>query len=100
MIGRFVKAVRATLDNFRHGGMAPFFGGLLRRTRFDYRKEIGRAHVELQSLMRISYAVFCLKKNHSSGEEYSDSDQQSTLTRQSLRHHNDLLTRQPTTYAT
>src|SRR3546814_220722 len=31
----------------------------------DYRTggpEIGRAHVELQSLMRISYAVFCLKK--------------------------------------
>src|SRR3546814_12464369 len=27
-----------------------------------YRREIGRAHVELQSLMRISYAVFCLKK--------------------------------------
>src|SRR3546814_5744938 len=24
-------------------------------------EEIGRAHVELQSLMRISYAVFCLK---------------------------------------
>src|SRR3546814_1649897 len=24
--------------------------------------EIGRAHVELQSLLRISYAVFCLKK--------------------------------------
>src|SRR3546814_2088519 len=24
--------------------------------------EIGRAHVELQSLMRISYAVFCLNK--------------------------------------
>src|SRR3546814_7454500 len=24
--------------------------------------EIGRAHVELQSLMRIAYAVFCLKK--------------------------------------
>src|SRR3546814_10695087 len=24
--------------------------------------EIGRAHVELQSLMRMSYAVFCLKK--------------------------------------
>src|SRR3546814_3311803 len=24
--------------------------------------EIGRAHVDLQSLMRISYAVFCLKK--------------------------------------
>src|SRR3546814_2361047 len=29
------------------------------------RAEIGRAHSELQSLMRISYAVFCLKnKNH------------------------------------
>jgi HK97 family phage portal protein len=41
MIGRFVKAVRATLDNFRHGGFAPFFSGLLRRTRFDYRKEVG-----------------------------------------------------------
>src|SRR3546814_3009155 len=25
------------------------------------RLEIGRAHAELQSLMRISYAVFCLK---------------------------------------
>src|SRR3546814_1894118 len=28
----------------------------------DGAAEIGRAHVELQSLMRISYAVFCLKK--------------------------------------
>src|SRR3546814_4488663 len=28
--------------------------------------EIGRAHVELQSLMRISYAVFCLKKKNKS----------------------------------
>src|SRR3546814_7105016 len=27
------------------------------------RGQIGRAHVELQSLMRLSYAVFCLKKN-------------------------------------
>src|SRR3546814_1029465 len=26
------------------------------------RQQIGRAHVELQSLMRLSYAVFCLKK--------------------------------------
>src|SRR3546814_6366255 len=26
--------------------------------------KIGRAHVELQSLMRSSYAVFCLKKNN------------------------------------
>src|SRR3546814_3205880 len=28
--------------------------------------QIGRAHVELQSLMRISYAVFCLKKKKAS----------------------------------
>src|SRR3546814_2718544 len=27
-------------------------------------EQIGRAHVELQSLMRISYAVFCLNKKH------------------------------------
>src|SRR3546814_3593500 len=30
------------------------------------RGQIGRAHVELQSLMRISYAVFCLKKKTNS----------------------------------
>src|SRR3546814_8887112 len=29
-------------------------------------EEIGRAHAELQSLMRISYAVFCLKKKKKS----------------------------------
>src|SRR3546814_8381535 len=28
----------------------------------DEATELGRAHSELQSLMRISYAVFCLKK--------------------------------------
>src|SRR3546814_7320329 len=35
----------------------------------QYGLEIGRAHVELQSLMRISYAVFCLKKNN---EEHTE----------------------------
>src|SRR3546814_1498911 len=50
-----------------------FLGLLLRRThlfgevevhrRLPQRCEIGRAPSELQSLMRISYAVFCLKKN-------------------------------------
>src|SRR3546814_8691707 len=30
----------------------------------DRQTKIGRAHVELQSLMRIPYAVFCLKKNN------------------------------------
>src|SRR3546814_8331181 len=28
------------------------------------KREIGRAHAELQSLMRISYAVFCLKNKN------------------------------------
>src|SRR3546814_10619410 len=37
----------------------PLFSG--KRRLWDDR-EIGRAHSELQSLMRISYAVFCLKK--------------------------------------
>src|SRR3546814_2607402 len=32
------------------------------RHRSSASDQIGRAHVELQSLMRISYAVFCLKK--------------------------------------
>lgn len=40
MITRFVKAVRATIDNFRHGG-AVAVNWLVRRTRFDYRKEVG-----------------------------------------------------------
>src|SRR3546814_5167232 len=37
-------------------GLVPGFGGTQRLL------QIGRAHVELQSLMRTSYAVFCLKK--------------------------------------
>ncbi len=37
MIGRFAKAVQA----FRHGGTSTFWGTLLRRTKFDYRKEVG-----------------------------------------------------------
>src|SRR3546814_6940817 len=35
--------------------------------------EIGRAHVELQSLMRISYAVFCLKKKKITTTEHRTS---------------------------
>src|SRR3546814_4794821 len=37
-------------------------GVALHRMSDAIRPQIGRAHVELQSLMRISYAVFCLKK--------------------------------------
>src|SRR3546814_7579269 len=32
-------------------------------------RQIGRAHAELQSLMRISYAVFCLKKKNTNRDE-------------------------------
>src|SRR3546814_6099662 len=35
------------------------------------RLEIGRAHVELQSLMRISYAVLCLKKKKKNITHYN-----------------------------
>src|SRR3546814_6292473 len=35
---------------------------LARALRWTRMHQIGRAHAELQSLMRISYAVFCLKK--------------------------------------
>src|SRR3546814_2875498 len=31
--------------------------------------QIGRAHAELQSLMRISYAVFCLKKKKTTASQ-------------------------------
>ncbi|ALJ14257.1 phage portal protein [Sphingopyxis macrogoltabida] len=39
--GRFAKAAQAALRTFRHSGVAGFVGGLLRRTRIDYRKEVG-----------------------------------------------------------
>src|SRR3546814_9399267 len=38
----------------------PAVGGAAQAQRRS--RKIGRAHAELQSLMRISYAVFCLKK--------------------------------------
>src|SRR3546814_3349916 len=44
-------------QQFQQGGYIFF-----RRTMNPEADQIGRAHVELQSLMRISYAVFCLKK--------------------------------------
>lgn len=41
LTGRFVKAAQAALQNFRHGSVSGFLGALIRRTRFDYRKEVG-----------------------------------------------------------
>src|SRR3546814_2096581 len=43
-----------------------FYGGVCRRGIYDNMKTRSEEHTsELQSLMRISYAVFCLKKNSS-----------------------------------
>src|SRR3546814_9948860 len=44
-------------------GARPVRAALSRRIRGAHSpRKIGRAHSELQSLMRISYAIFCLKK--------------------------------------
>src|SRR3546814_8357871 len=38
-----------------------------------FQQQIGRAHAELQSLIRISYAVFCLKKKKNTKQKHSRS---------------------------
>src|SRR3546814_1239622 len=49
-------------------GVEPQRGPIARRERGgDIVGQIGRATSELQSLMRISYAVFCLKNKHKKG---------------------------------
>src|SRR3546814_10920448 len=42
-----------------------FFKDFFERNGGNQPQQIGRAHVRLQSLMRNSYAVFCLKKKNS-----------------------------------
>src|SRR3546814_4346517 len=44
--------------------LEPEFTEMKQENQKRRKNEIGRAHVELQSLMRISYAVFCLKKKN------------------------------------
>src|SRR3546814_5947462 len=46
------------------------FDKLGRRHRATEQGQIGRAHAELQSLMRISYAVFCLKKKNTHTQKH------------------------------
>src|SRR3546814_19645175 len=46
----------------RRAGRLPLQGRHLAARNPEDRRQIGRAPSELQSLMRISYAVFCLKK--------------------------------------
>src|SRR3546814_2055427 len=60
----FVQMIVNPYKPFRRPAMLRFL--YREEWRPDYPRatpgEIGRAHAELQSLMRISYAVFCLKK--------------------------------------
>src|SRR3546814_4868724 len=60
------KAARRLL--VRHTGVRiedfAEYGDAFAKSLTDASVEIGRAHSELKSLMRISYAVFCLKKNN------------------------------------
>src|SRR3546814_10440072 len=61
----FLRVARRWISRQRTGeddGLA-LNGGLERDTRIDGRSDRSEEHTsELQSLMRISYAVFCLKK--------------------------------------
>src|SRR3546814_1326573 len=50
------------LDVLRHGGMPRLFAGVRAPSTLGTRSEEHTS--ELQSLMRISYAVFCLKKKN------------------------------------
>src|SRR3546814_2320955 len=45
----------------------------------DDADEIGRATSELQSLMRISYAVFCLKKKQQQSPENADQEREAQI---------------------
>src|SRR3546814_6838309 len=53
-------ATPTDLEDFIYG--FSYTEGIIRSARDIYGVEIGRDTSELQSLMRISYAVFCLKK--------------------------------------
>src|SRR3546814_5555229 len=55
------------------GALAASLAEVMRQTPAWRAAKIGRAHVELQSLMRNSYAVFCLKK-----KQKRDSNQTTT----------------------
>src|SRR3546814_8623747 len=60
----FDYGLNQMLSMFRAGGTVILHDFLLAKSALkamDAHEEIGRAHAELQSLMRISYAVFCLK---------------------------------------
>src|SRR3546814_11610987 len=61
--------MRYVSGRYRPPDAEAWFRESIRRHRVT---EIGRAHSELQSLMRISYAVFCLKKNNTNRQQIYD----------------------------
>src|SRR3546814_1258321 len=64
-------AIQQIIDQFTHGpdGVTKrqFFGAPKKQAALDIARQRSEEHTsELQSLMRISYAVFCLKKKNNS----------------------------------
>src|SRR3546814_1981831 len=57
-----VESLRTLLSTAGGNAEARLYLNLALAKEYEDLGQIGRAHVELQSLMRISYAVFCLKK--------------------------------------
>src|SRR3546814_10286322 len=62
-LGADVIKLETTLGDQLRGIQRPFRSASAGKRAISL-DQIGRAHVELQSLMRISYAVFCLKKKN------------------------------------
>src|SRR3546814_3857271 len=75
------SAMRSASSLVRHwtstAGVSSPPGAVIAKAAMSPDLKIGRAHVELQSLMRISYAVFCLKKK----KEQRDQHRQRSSTR-------------------
>src|SRR3546814_9722806 len=71
------QALDVAKDNIRVNAVIP---GWTWSAPIKKAHEIGRAHVELQSLMRISYAVFCLKKKKKYNRPLNTAPQTNTTT--------------------
>src|SRR3546814_1021965 len=67
--GKLPRQVSAARAAAAVGGNRQAVGARSRIPLFRRRDQIGRAHSELQSLMRISYAVFCLKKKKNTNKK-------------------------------
>src|SRR3546814_14034508 len=63
VVARACKRISVAVGKGALGGVLGD-AGTGKHASINVQGEIGRAHAELQSLMRISYAVFCLKKKN------------------------------------